>query len=115
MSKQKHETGNYLDKCAVRSSEIGWSVNDSGIVTLDIENKGVMKRITQVLLKKPKVSHIHLDAVGSFVWPLIDGERTIADIGVLVEDHFGERAHPTYERLAKFFQILDSYGFISWK
>ena len=40
---------------------------------------------------------------------------TITDIGALVEERFGESAHPTYERLAKFFQILDSYGFVAWK
>ena len=114
MRKVKQDSSNYLEKCPVRSDTLNWSQNEDGRVTLDVENKGVLKKITQVILKKPKVSHIHLDAIGSFVWPLIDGERTILDIGELVEEHFGERAQPTYERLAKFFQILDSYGFINW-
>ena len=53
--------------------------------------------------------------MGSFVWPLIDGEKDIVALGKLVEEHFGEKANPLYERLAKYFQILDSYGFIEWK
>ena len=112
MRKRNKQVGNYLDRCALHAPHIKWSQDEEGKVTLDIENKGAVKRITQVILKKPKVSHIHLDGMGSFIWPLIDGERTILDIGDLVEDHFGEKAHPTYERLAKFFHILDDYGFI---
>jgi len=85
------------------------------MVTLDVENKWAVNRIAQKLLKKPKVSHIHLDEMGSFVWPLIDGEKTIMDIGIPVEEHFGEKAKPLYERLAQFFRILENYHFIEWK
>ena len=52
--------------------------------------------------------------MGSFIWPLIDGEKSILEIGEYVETHFGEKANPLYERLAKYFQILESYGFINW-
>ena len=55
-----------------------------------------------------------IDKTGSFVWPLIDGKKSIADLAKDVDARFGEEAHPLYERLAKFFQILDSYGFIVW-
>ncbi|MBQ7384311.1 MAG: PqqD family protein [Clostridia bacterium] len=106
---------NYLEKTPFRAEHIKWSADEDGKVTLDIENKGLFNRIAQKLFGKPRISHIHLDAIGSFVWPLIDGERTIMDIGEIVERELGERAHPTYERLAKFFQILDSYGFVKWK
>ena len=62
-----------------------------------------------------EVSRIHLDTNGSFVWEQIDGVRDVSAIGALVEEHFGEAAHPTYERLSKFFQILESYKFVEWK
>lgn len=112
MKNKKNE--NYLEKIPVRSAEIKWSADEKGNVTLDIENKGLANRIAQVLLKKPKVSHIHLDEMGSFVWPLIDGEKTIIQIGEDVKEHFGEKAEPLYERLAKYFQILASNGFVRW-
>ena len=82
--------------------------------TLDIDNKGVFNKIAQVLFKRPKVSHIHLDELGSFVWPLLDGEKSIFDIGKAVEEHFGEKAEPLYERLAQYFKILESYGFVKY-
>lgn len=115
MKNKKQSQENYLEKCPVRPEWLKWSADENGMVTLDIENKGVFNRIAQKLLKKPKVSHIHLDEIGSFVWPMIDGEKNIMDMGEPMEERFGEKAHPTYERLAKFFQILDSYGFVEWK
>lgn len=106
---------NYLEKIPVRPAHIAWSANEEGIVTLDIENTGLFNRIAQKLLHKPKVSHIHLDEMGSFVWPLLDGDKNIIELGKNVEEHFGEKANPLYERLSKYFQILDSYGFVEWK
>ena len=114
MKKKTAPKENYLEKIPCRPEWLQWSQDEQGNVTLDIENKGIMNRIAQKLLKKPKVSHVHLDEMGSFIWPLIDGKSSIADIGIPVEEHFGERAEPIYERLAKFFQILDSYKFVEW-
>ncbi|WP_461823121.1 PqqD family protein [Blautia stercoris] len=106
---------NYLERKPARPEGISWSADENGIVTLDIENTGAFNRIAQKLLKKPKVTHIHLDEIGSFVWPLLDGEKNIIELGKEVEKHFGEKANPLYERLAKYFQILDSYHFVEWK
>lgn len=104
---------NYLERIPKKSEGIVWS-EENGIVTLEIENKGVMNRIMQKLLKKPKVSYVHLDEMGSFVWPIIDGEADIIKIGEEVKNHFGEKAEPLYERLSSYFRILESYGFILW-
>ena len=111
---KKKETGNYLEKVPCRRQDIVWNEDENAIITLEIENKGFVNSICQKLFKKPRISYIHLDETGSFIWPLLDGERSIMDLGVLVEEHFGEKAHPLYERLAKYFMILDSYGFVKW-
>ena len=63
---------NYLEKVPARCENIPWK-EDNGIVTLEIENKWFMNRVFQKLLKKPRVSYVHLDEIGSFVWPMIDG------------------------------------------
>lgn len=106
---------NYLDRIPLRNEKISWSTNENGIVTLEIENKGLANRLAQKLLKKPKISFIHLDETGSFIWPILDGERSIFDLGKLVEERFGEASHPLYERLSQYFRILESYNFIKWK
>ena len=109
MKKKPHK--NYLDFVPPHKIE-RFTVNDEGIVTLEIENNGVFNKIAQKLFKKPKISYIHLDEMGSFVWPYIDGKRDITEIGVLVREHFGDKAEPLYERLSQYFKTLESYGFV---
>lgn len=115
MKKENRKSENYLERCPIRPERIPWSVDEKGIVTLDIENKGFFHWIAQKFFGRPKVSHIHLDKIGSFVWPLLDGKKDILALGILVKEEFGDEAEPLYERLAKYFQILDSYSFIQWK
>ena len=116
MTKKKNIISqNYLEKIPQRPESIGWKSDETGIVTLEIENKGWANRIAQKFFKRPKISYVHLDEMGSFIWPLLDGERNIIELGKLVEEHFGEKASPLYERLARYFQILESYRFIAWK
>ena len=105
---------NYLSRKPIPSPTIRWQTEENGFITLLIENQGLFHRIAQTIFKKPKISYVHLDETGSFLWPLLDGETDITALGVLVDKHFGEAAHPLYERLAKYFQILESYGFITW-
>lgn len=113
--KKENLSKNYLEKIPVRPEGLKWDKNEKGLVTLYVHNTGIMKKITQVILKKPEYTQVHLDENGSFVWPLIDGKKNIVELGEIVKEHFGEAAEPLYPRLAKFFQILESYNFVSFK
>lgn len=115
MKKKNKKNENYLERCPMRATQLKWYADKKGLVTLDIENTGFFNRMAQKFWGKPKVSHIHLDKMGSFLWPLMDGEKDIIVLGQLVKERFGDEAEPLYERLAKYFQILDSYSFILWK
>lgn len=115
MKKKKATGENYLERTPLRPASLAWSTGEDGLVTLEIENKGWVNRLAQTLFHRPKVSFVHLDEMGSFIWPLLSEERDILALGKLVEEHFGEAAHPLYERLAKYMEILDSYNFIVWK
>lgn len=57
---------------------------------LEVENTGIMNTIAQKVFSKPRFTKVHLDRQGSFIWPLIDGKRTVADIAALVKEEFGE-------------------------
>ncbi len=109
----KKQTGqNYLEKIPQHKEGLAWSQDEKGIVTLEVENKGLANRIAQKLLKKPKISYIHLEEFGSFIWLQIDGKRDIITIGELVKQHFGGKAEPLYERLSQYFKTLERYGFV---
>ncbi len=109
MNKKKE---NYLEVVIVRRADIKWSADSEGIITLEIENKGIFNKIAQKLFKKPPISYVHLDKFGSFVWQRIDGKKDVYAIAAEVENEFGEEANPLYERIVKYFNILESYGFV---
>ena len=115
MKKKQIINENYLEKIPVISEKLTYKTGDDGIVTLAQENTGLMNKIAQKLFKKPKISYIHLDELGSFIWKQIDGETSILKMGDSVKEQFGEKADPLYPRLAKYFSILESYGFVILK
>lgn len=111
--KREKESINYLDMLPRKNPLHHWTVNPQGQVTLEVENRGVFHKAAQKLFGRPRISYVHLDRMGSFIWPRIDGIRNIGEIAGLVEQEFGEEAHPLYPRIAKYFQILESYGFVT--
>jgi hypothetical protein len=50
---------------------------------------------------------IKLDDFGSVVWEMCDGQATVKEIGKTLQERFGERVDPVYDRLAVFFQQLE--------
>lgn len=109
MAKKSPE--NYLDYIPAISPKNTWSVED-GKVTVHMVNRGFYAAIAQKFFHRPRVSHIDLDAHGSFIFQRIDGQRTVGDLALLVKEEFGADAEPLYERLIKYMQILHNNGFI---
>ena len=105
---------NYLDLIPVRAEELQWFTDRRDRIVLKVENTGLFNKIAQKVFNKPQFTKVHLDQQGTFIWPLIDGERTVADIAALVKDEFGEAAEPLYPRIVKYFQIVESYHFIKF-
>lgn len=113
MKKTKDE--NFLLRVPLRKEGLSWSKDEEGKVTLEIENKGFFNRLFQKLIKKPKVTYIHLDEMGSFIWPLLSADKDLVALGKDVSEKFGDKAEPLYERLAEYIKRLESYGFVSYK
>ena len=110
----KDKTENYLDYIPVISDKHKWESDEEGNVTIFVENKGVFNRLAQLILKKAKVSQVHLERFGSFIFPLIDGKESVYDIGLKVKEEFGEEAEPLYPRLTKYIKMLHDYGFVEY-
>lgn len=114
MNKKNPSPDNYLERVPKHNTEIEYSVDDVGNVTLQMKNKGAFNKLAQLILKKPKISYIHLDEIGSCVWLLTDGKKNIAEVGSAVEERFGEKIFPLYERLSQYFNTLETHGFITF-
>ena len=104
---------NFLKKIPSHKADLVWSKEETGLVTLQMQNRGFANFLAQRLLKKPKVSYIHLEEFGSFIWLQIDGNRDILAIGEIVKAQFGNKAEPLYERLAHYIKTLQTNGFVT--
>ncbi len=112
MIKKNKLSGNYLEYVPRHNITIEFETGEDGAVTILQENTGFFNMIARKLFKKPRISYIHLDEMGNFIWPLIDGKRTVYDISVLVSEEFGQKAEPLYNRLVQYIINLENYGFI---
>lgn len=113
--KNQFEGKNYLDLVPEHNPSMKWHEDRNGRIVLEVENTGAINRIAQEIFHKPRYTKVHLDEMGTFIWPLIDGKRTVADIADMVKEHFGEKAEPLYPRIVKYFQIVESYHFIGFE
>lgn len=113
-NKKNESQINYLDLIPQRASELHWHRDLKDRVILEVENTGVFNSIAQKVFGKPRFTKVHLDVNGSFIWPLIDGQKTVAEIADKVKEQFGEKAEPLYPRIVKYFQMMESYHFIKF-
>ena len=108
--KDKKQDINYLDLIPETNQSIRWHRDLKQRIILEIENKGMFNTIAQKVFGKPRFSKVHLDEMGTFIWPEIDGTKTVQDLALLVKEHFGDKAEPLYPRIVKYFQIMESYA-----
>lgn len=110
--KDKKQDINYLDLIPETNQSIRWHRDLKQRIILEIENKGMFNTIAQKVFGKPRFSKVHLDEMGTFIWPEIDGAKTVQELALLVKEHFGDKAEPLYQRIVKYFQIMESYEFV---
>lgn len=114
MKKNKTQEINYLDLIPEKDKNLEWYVDEKDLVVLKVENKGFYNRIAQRFFHRPKYMNVHLDTQGSYIWPQIDGKKTVEELAKLQKERFGEEAEPLYERIIKYLQILEGRHFIKF-
>ena len=113
--KKKKSSVNYLDLVPKRAEHLQCHTDEeTGLMVLDVENTGLFNTIAQKVFRKPRITHVHLDETGSFLWPLIDGEKTVAQLAECMKQQCGEKAEPLLPRIVRYFQIVESYHFIQF-
>lgn len=107
----KHK--DFLRFVPVKASDRQWAVDQSGTVVLFLPRRGLLHRITRAFTGGPELMRVRLDSEGSFAWQLIDGKKSVGEIGILLEKEFGARVMPLYERLGIFLTVLKNNRFIT--
>ena len=105
---------NFLDYIPAVSPRNTWEADETGTVTIHMVHRGFYAWLAQRFFRRPRVSRIRLDAMGSFVFQRIDGKRTVGALAELVKTEFGEDAEPLYGRLVHYLKILRNNGLIDY-
>lgn len=106
---------NLLDYIPVKNSMYRYTVDENGQVSVFVEYNSWADKLVRRFKKTPKECKIDFDEYSSFIWGLIDGEKTVYDIGKFFHKEFGEKAEPLYERLVYFLRILKKNNLIVYK
>ena len=90
-----------------------WERADDGRIYLLVPRfKNKLMRRIGLRLGRSEWVKIFFDEIGTRSWDLIDGNRTVAEIGGVLEQEMGEKVKPVYERLAEFMIILHRNRFV---
>lgn len=111
-NKEKHNEDNFLLYIPKKKHK-EWEVKN-GRVYLIFHHDKAIERFIRWLVKKPTVSDIELDDVGSATWQLIDGSRSVYDIGIELKNQFGDKCEPAFDRLIMYLRYLNRKALISF-
>ncbi len=87
---------------------------EKAVILLPRFSSGWPARHIQPRLKKPTMK-VKLDEIGTMVWELVDGRRTVLEITEKVGERFGERVTPPHERVGMFVTMMKTEGMIELK
>ncbi|MDM8129047.1 PqqD family protein, partial [Paraclostridium benzoelyticum] len=91
-----------------KNENIEYEVNDSGIVTIQEKQDHKIQRFFRKLrFKIPMYKKMELDEYGSFIFLQIDGKKNVEELGIKLEEKYGEESHPLYERLLLFLNHIE--------
>ena len=102
---KKKDSKNYLDFIPEKNPEIEYETGEDGIITVLIEWKGFYHKLAQRFFRRPRVSEIKLDKLGTFVWNSIDDKKDVHAISKELEAEFPSMEQPL-TRLIKYLEIL---------
>ncbi|AIF49695.1 PqqD family protein [Pelosinus sp. UFO1] len=90
------------------SDGLEYEVSTDNIVTIfEKQDHKIQNFFRKLKFRIPEYKKISLDEYGSYIFLLIDGMKTVKEIGENLETKYGDKAHPLYERLLLFLNHID--------
>lgn len=91
-----------------KRDSLKFEVNNKGlVVVLNKQDYKIQNFLRKCKFNIPEYKKIEFDEYCSTVFLLIDGKKTVKDIGEILDKKFGEKVHPLYERLLMFLNHID--------
>ena len=106
--------GNFLELIPDKNCQ--WETTGEGKTFLVVPRfkNPWMKKIA-LRLGKSELVRVYFDDNGAKVWNLVDGSKSVVEIGKLMEREKDETQQQVYDRLTEFLSILARNKFISLK
>jgi len=97
-----------------RNPDITWEVDEgSSLVTIIYAKEfSRVERALATVLRPVEELRRPLDAPGSDIWQLCDGEHTIASICTAIDQLYGEQMEPVLKRVVGFIEGLAQRGLV---
>ncbi|MGV8981577.1 PqqD family peptide modification chaperone [Clostridium sp.] len=90
------------------SDSFQYEVGIDNIVTiLEKQDHKLQRFFRKLKFRIPEYKKTSLDEYGSCIFLLIDGKKTVKDIGESLEVKYGDKVQPLYERLLLFLNHID--------
>lgn len=91
-----------------KRDSLKFEVNNKGlVVVLNKQDYKIQNFLRKFRFNIPEYKKIEFDEYCSTVFLLIDGKKTVKEIGEILDKKFGEKVHPLYERLLIFLNHID--------
>ena len=90
-----------------------WEMDKKQVKIIFYHDKAI-ERFLRWLVKKPRVSDMTLDEIGSETWLLIDGKNNVYDISIKLFEKYGERCNPNNNSLVMVLRHMNRRGWISF-
>jgi len=114
MTEKKKKSINLLD--LIPEIKCRWEKNgDGGIFLLVPRFKWLWVRQIALKLGRTEFVKVRLDSIGVKVWELMDGQKTVEQIGKLIEEEHAGSFPQVYERLGLFLTTLSKNRLILLK
>lgn len=90
------------------STKVEYETDEKGIVTILIkQDHRIQRAIRKIGFRLPEYKRVTMDAYGSCVFLQFDGRRNVREIGDSLEETYGDKVQPLYERLLLFISHLE--------
>ncbi|MES2154628.1 MAG: PqqD family protein [bacterium] len=99
-----------ISRMVPRHTVVEWKEEAGRVVVLK-KRKGTIRPRLLRIFGVPPMLRVNLDPLGSEVWRLIDGARTVAAIKAALEAKFPDESQMA-QRLGHFFGIMVSKGLV---
>lgn len=102
-----------LASIPVKNPAIAWEKNERGEVVIKIKLEPSRPGLFSGFVKEPQEKKIVLDAMGSYVWEQIDGQKSINEIADLLAQRFKFHKREAQMSLLAYVQMLAERGLVT--